>query len=315
MHENLTLFAESPESIWRLADLGFRDGAEAKDDNTVETGDFEVCGRDGDAGGGKLFAVRIAGESEFDGGTEASNVVSGFEAKRFELDGNTEEARVLGTRIDVTEEEEGVEEADGLGTLGRKDEVNEGFKFWDLKEEDKEVEGRRRIGVLKTDVELGLVVENEIDGLEVEDEAIVGGGEEEGVDNDEGETSSNSGNEIGSSGPGRERGESEDEVKDDSSFTGAEINGRSVERSSTNVAIGTFFGVEGESFTSKVETDSKVVVDNSDDLKGLYFGWYVLIAVLPSIRLFTLFGLNTFLGRFVGTAKATTVKAKRNRAT
>jgi hypothetical protein len=81
------------------------------------------------------------------------------------------------------------------------------------------------------------------------------------------------------------------------------------------VAIGTFFGVEGESFTSKVETDSKVVVDNSDDLKGLYFGWYVLIAVVPSIRLFTLFGLNTFLGRFVGTAKATTVKAKRNRAT
>jgi hypothetical protein len=310
MHENLTLFAESPESIWRLADFGFRDGAEAKDDDTVETGDFEVCGRDGDAGGGKLFAVRIAGDAEFDGGT--SDVVRDFE---LDGDGSAEEARVLGTRMDVPEEEEGIEEADGLGALGRTDEVNEGFKFWDLKEEDKEVEGRRRIGVLKTDVELGLVVENEIDGLEVEDEAIVGGGEEEGVDNDEGETSSNSGNEIGSSGPGRERGESEDEVKDDSSFTGAEINGRLVERSSTNVAIGTFFGVEGESFTSKVETDSKVVVDNSDDLKGLYFGWYVLIAVLPSIRLFTLFGLNTFLGRFVGTAKATTVKAKRNRAT
>ena len=255
--------------------------------------------------------MRIAGEAEFDGGT--SDVVRDFE---LDGDGSAEEARVLGTRMDVPEEEEGIEEADGLGALGRTDEVNEGFKFCDLKEEDKEVEGRRRIGVLKTDVELGLVLENEIDGLEVEEEAIVGGGEEEGVDSDEGETSSNSGNEIGSSGSGREREESEDEVKDDSSSKGASaINGRSVERSSTNVAIGTFFGVEGESFTSKVETDSKVVVDNSDDLKGWYFGWYVLTAVVPSIRLFTLFGLNTFLGRFVCTAKATTVKAKRNRAT
>ena len=75
--------------------------------------------------------MRIAGESEFDGGTEASDVVRDFEAERFELDGNTEEARVLGTRIDVPEEEEGIEEAGGLGALGRTDEVNEGFKFWD----------------------------------------------------------------------------------------------------------------------------------------------------------------------------------------
>ena len=241
--------------------------------------------------------MRIAGESEFDGGTEASDVVRDFEAERFELDGNTEEARVLGTRIDVPEEEEGIEEAGGLGALGRTDEVNEGFKFWDLKEGDKEVEGRRRTGGLKTDEDLDLVVEKEIDGLEVEDEAIVGRGEEDGVDDDEGEASSNSGNEIGSSAPGREWEESEDEVKDDSSSTGAAIND------------------QGESFTPKVETDSKVVVDNSDDLKGWYFGWYVLTAVVPSIRLFTLFGLNTFLGRFVCTAKATTVKAKRNRAT
>lgn len=266
--------AESSDpTSWRLADFGFRDGVETKeDDDTVETGDFDVCGRDRDTGKGKLFAVRIADEPEFDGATEAVDAVDGFEGGRFELDGNTEEARVLGTRKDVPEEEEGIESDEGLGVLGRTGEVKGDFRFFDLKEGDTELEGRRRIGVLKTDVELGLVVENEINGLEVEDEGIVGGGEE--VDDDEGENTSNSGNEIDTSGSGREREESEDEVKDDSSSsTGAVINVGSLERSSTNVAIGTFFGAElGETFTSKVETEDKVVVDNSVDLKGLYFG-------------------------------------------
>jgi len=135
---------------------------------------------------------------------------------------------------------------------------------------DTDEEGRRRIGVLNAEVELGrFVVEDAINGLEVEGDGFISKGEKEtasgeGVDDKEGEN--NSGNEIVTSDPGGEGGETDD------SSTEATINVGSVERSSINLTKGIFVGDEEETSFSKGENDDKVDVDSSVDLKGLYFG-------------------------------------------
>lgn len=104
-----------------------------------------------------------------------------------------------------------------------------------MDEGDTDLEGRRRIGVLKAEVELGFFVVDEISDLEVEDDGFVGEGEEEttsgdGVENKIGGDNSNSASEIAASDPGGEGG-----GESDGSSTGAAINGGSVERSSINL--------------------------------------------------------------------------------
>jgi hypothetical protein len=106
-----------------------------------------------------------------------------------------------------------------------------------LNEGDTDLEGRRRTGFLKAEVELGFFVVDEISGLEVEDD--VGEGEEDtssgdGVENKIGGDNSNSASEIAASDSGGEGGGPED-CESDGSSTGAAINGGSVERSSINL--------------------------------------------------------------------------------
>jgi hypothetical protein len=108
-----------------------------------------------------------------------------------------------------------------------------------LNEGDTDLEGRRRTGFLKAEVELGFFVVVEISGLEVEDDGFVGEGEEDtssgdGVENKIGGDNSNSASEISASDSGGEGGGPED-CESDGSSTGAAINGGSVERSSINL--------------------------------------------------------------------------------
>ncbi len=204
----LTLFAESSDA-WRLTDFSFRVRADPKEDcdNTVETGDLGVCEKEEKSGGDELFGLRKDDGAVVAGVIEAAEVCDG-------LDGNIGEATVLGT------EEEGTEETKVLGVLR--------VGCWDLNKGDTDFEGRRRIGVLKAEVELGFFVVDEISGLEVEDD-----GEEEttsgdGLEDKVGGNNSNSVSEIAASDP----------ESDDS--TGAAINGGSVERSSINLTDGIF---------------------------------------------------------------------------